>query len=67
MVLSGILFAFSPILLTLVASLFIDDAFNEGTSSIGALPWLTILTMPMGFVVVIVGLAIGTRNRASRK
>lgn len=67
MVLSGFLFAFSPILITLVASLFIDDAFNEGTSSIGALPWLTILTMPIGFAVVIVGLAIGARNRVSRR
>ncbi len=67
MVLAGILFAISPILITLVSSLLIEDAFNEGIGSIGALPWLTILTMPIGFVVVIVGLALGTRNHVSRR
>ena len=67
MVLAGIVFAFLPLLITLVASIFIHDAFNEGTSSIGALPWLTILTMPIGFAVVVVGLVIGAKNVATRK
>ena len=46
-VLGGIIFAFLPLLVTLIASIFVDDALNEGSSSFGVLPWLTFFTAPL--------------------
>jgi hypothetical protein len=40
-ILGGIVFAILPILVTLAASVFIDDAFNEESSAFGVLPWYT--------------------------
>lgn len=66
-VLGGILFAFLPLLITLIASIFVDDAFNEGTSAFGTLPWLTFFSAPIGAAVVLIGLIIGAVNLAKRK
>ena len=66
LVLGGMIFAISPLLFSLVASMFSDDAFNESTA-IGSTPLLMILTFPIGVVLVIVGLATGGRNVANRK
>jgi hypothetical protein len=52
---AGLLFGFFPILIPLVASIFIDDALNEGTSTLGVLPWLTFFTLPVCGVVILVG------------
>ena len=52
---AGLLFGFFPILMPLVASMFIDDALNEGSSALGALPWLTFFTLPVGGVIMLVG------------
>jgi hypothetical protein len=38
-----------------VASIFIDDALNEGTSTLGVLPWLTFFTLPVSGVIMLVG------------
>ncbi len=65
LVLGGMIFAISPLLFSLVASIFVDDAFNESTA-LGSAPWLMFLTLPIGFVIVIVGLATGARNMANR-
>lgn len=65
LVLGGMIFAISPLLFSLVASMFSDDAFNESTA-LGATPLLMFLTLPIGVVMVIVGLAIGTRNVTNR-
>ena len=66
-VLGGVVFAFLPLIVTLVASLFVDDAFNEGTSSFGALPWLMFLTIPTGGVIVLIGLIIVAANMGRSK
>jgi len=50
-----LVFGFLPILIPLVASIFIDDALNEGTSTLGVLPWLTFFTLPVGGVIMLVG------------
>jgi hypothetical protein len=55
------------LIVTLVASLFVDDAFNEGTSSFGALPWLMFLTIPTGGVIVLIGLIIVAANMGRSK
>jgi len=51
----GFIFGFLPILIPLAASVFIDDALNEGSSTLGALPWLTFITLPIGGVIMLVG------------
>ena len=65
LVLGGVIFGFSPLLFSLVASIFVDDAFNESTS-IGSTPLLMIFTLPIGVVIFIVGFTNGARNRANR-
>ena len=64
-VLGGVIFGFSPLLFSLVASIFVDDALNESTS-LGSLPLYTIFTLPIGLVIFIVGFTNGARNRANR-
>ena len=51
----GLIFGFLPILIPLVASIFIDDALNEGSSTLGVLPWLTFYTLPIAGVIMLVG------------
>ena len=65
LVLGGVIFGISPLLFSLVASIFVDNAFNESTA-LGSTPWLMFLTLPIGFVIVIVGLATGTRNMGNQ-
>ena len=65
LVLGGVIFAISPLLFSLVASIFVDNAFNESTA-LGATPWLMFLTLPIGFVIVIVGLSTGARDTGNR-
>ena len=52
---AGLVFGFFPILIPLAASIFIDDALNEGTSTLGVLPWLTFFTLPVAGVIMLVG------------
>lgn len=66
LVLGGVIFGFSPLLFSLVASFFVDDALNESTA-LGSTPLLMIFTLPIGVVIVIVGLASGARNVSRRK
>ena len=66
LVLSGVIFGFSPLLFSLVASIFVDNALDESTA-LGSTPWLMFLTLPIGFVMVIVGLATRTRNVTTRR
>ena len=66
LVLGGVIFGISPLLFSLVASIFVEDALNESTA-LGTVPWLMFLTLPIGFVMVIVGLATRTRNVTNRR
>ena len=65
LVLGGVIFGFSPLLFSLVASIFLDDALNESTA-IGSTPLLMIFTLPIGLVFFIVGFTNGARNMANR-
>jgi hypothetical protein len=65
LVLGGVIFGISPLLFSLVASIFVDNAFNESTA-LGSTPWLMFLTMPIGFVIVMVGLVTGARDMGNR-
>jgi hypothetical protein len=65
LVLGGVIFGFSPLLFSLVASIFVDNAFNESTA-IGSTPLLMIFTLPIGLAIFIVGFTNGARNKANR-
>lgn len=67
LVLGGIVFAFLPILITLVASIFMGTDLNEGNSAIGALPWLTFFTFPVGVLIAFIGTILGVVNVVRRK
>ena len=58
-------FAFAPILIAIVLSPFVDS-FNE-SEGIGALPWLTFFTAPIGFVVFVVGFVLALTGRSRTK
>ncbi len=61
LVLGGMILGISPLLFSLVASIFVDNAFNESTA-LGSTPLLMFFTLPIGVVMVIVGLATGARD-----
>ena len=61
LVLGGMIFGISPLLFSLVASIFVDNAFNESTA-LGSTPLLMFFTLPIGVVMFIVGLATGARD-----
>jgi len=65
LVLGGMIFGISPLLFSLVASIFVDNAFNESTA-LGSTPWLMFLTLPIGFVIVIIGLASRNSNSGNQ-
>ena len=65
LVLGGVIFGISPLLFSLVASIFVEDALNESTA-LGTVPWLMFLTLPIGFVIVIVGLSTGARDKENQ-
>jgi len=65
LVLGGVIFGISPLLFSLVASIFVDNAFNESTA-LGATPLLMIFTLPIGVVIAIIGLATRNSNTGNR-
>ena len=65
LVLGGVIFGFSPLLFSLVASIFVEDALNESTA-LGSTPLLMIFTLPIGLVIFIVGFTNGASNMANR-
>jgi hypothetical protein len=55
---AGLLFAISPIALAFVTSLFQGGSmWNEG-SGIGGYIWLMFLTLPVGFLLIAIGLVM---------
>jgi hypothetical protein len=54
----GLIFAFSPILLAFVTSLFQGGSMWNESSGTGAYIWLLFLTLPIGFFLVVIGLVM---------
>jgi uncharacterized membrane protein len=55
---AGLIFAISPILLAFIASLFQGGSmWNEGSGT-GGYIWLMFLTLPVGFLLVLIGLVL---------
>jgi len=54
----GLIFAFSPILLAFVTSLFQGGSMWNESSGTGGYIWLMFLTLPVGFLLVVIGLVM---------
>ena len=54
----GLIFAFSPILLAFVTSLFQGGSMWDEGSGSGGYIWFMFLTLPVGFVLVVIGLVM---------
>ena len=54
----GLLFAFSPLLLAFVTSLFQGGSMWDEGSGSGTYIWFMMLTLPVGFVLVFIGLVM---------
>ena len=55
---AGFLVAVSPIALSFVTSLFQGGSMWNESSGTGAYMWLMFLTMPVGFVLIVIGLVM---------
>ncbi len=55
---AGFLVAISPIALSFVTSLFQGGSMWNESSGTGAYMWLLFLTLPVGFVLILIGLVM---------
>jgi uncharacterized membrane protein len=53
---AGLIFAVSPLILSLVTSIFQGGSMWNEASGTGGYIWFMMLTMPVGFVLVVIGL-----------
>ena len=54
----GLLFAFSPLLLAFATSLFQDGSMWDEGSGTGTYLWFLMATLPVGFMLVVIGLVM---------
>jgi uncharacterized membrane protein len=55
---AGLIFAISPILLAFITSLFQGGSMWDEGSGTGAYIWLMFLTLPVGSLLILIGLVI---------
>ena len=55
---AGLIFAISPILLAFITSLFQGGSMWDEGSGTGAYIWLMFLTLPLGSLLVLIGLVM---------
>jgi hypothetical protein len=55
---TGLVFAISPILLAFITSLFQGGSMWDEGSGTGGYIWLMFLTLPVGFLLVVIGLVM---------
>ena len=55
---AGLIFAISPILLAFITSLFQGGSMWDESSGTGAYIWLMFLTLPVGFLLILIGLVL---------
>jgi uncharacterized membrane protein YhaH (DUF805 family) len=61
---AGLIFAISPILLAFITSLFQGGSMWDEGSGTGAYIWLMFLTLPVGSLLVLIGLVMMLVRRA---
>jgi hypothetical protein len=59
----GLMFAISPILLAFVTSLFQSGSMWNESSGTGTFMWFLFLTLPVGFLLVLIGLVMALLRR----
>jgi len=59
----GLIFAISPILLAFVTSLFQGGSMWNESSGTGTFIWFMLLTVPVGFLLVLIGLVMALLRR----
>jgi hypothetical protein len=59
----GLIFAISPILLAFVTSLFQGGSMWNESSGTGTFMWFLFLTLPVGFLLVLIGLVMALLRR----
>jgi hypothetical protein len=59
----GLIFAISPILLAFVTSLFQGGSMWNESSGTGTFIWFMLLTLPVGFLFVLIGLVMALPRR----
>jgi len=55
---AGLIFAISPILLAFITSLFQGGSMWDEGSGTGGYIWLMFLTLPVGFILTVIGLVM---------
>jgi hypothetical protein len=55
---AGLVFAISPILIAFITSLFQRGSMWDEGSGTGGYIWLMFLTLPVGFLLVVIGLVM---------
>ncbi len=55
---AGLIFAISPVLLAFITSLFQGGSMWDEGSGTGAYIWLMFLTLPLGSLLVLIGLVL---------
>jgi hypothetical protein len=55
---AGLIFAISPILLAFITSLFQGGSMWDEGNGTGGYIWLMFLTLPVGFLLVVIGLVM---------
>ncbi|MCX6456986.1 MAG: hypothetical protein NTV90_05230 [Actinobacteria bacterium] len=61
---AGLIFAISPILLAFITSLFQSGSMWDEGNGTGGYIWLMFLTLPVGFLLVVIGLVMMIVRRA---
>jgi uncharacterized membrane protein YhaH (DUF805 family) len=61
---AGLIFAISPILIAFITSLFQGGSMWDEGSGTGAYIWLMFLTLPVGSLLVLIGLVMLLVRRA---
>jgi len=59
----GLIFAISPIFLAFVTSLFQGGSMWNESSGTGTFIWFMLLTLPVGFLLVLIGLVMALLRR----
>ena len=63
---AGLIFAISPILLAFIASLFQGGSMWDEGSGTGGYIWLMMGTLPVGFVLIVIGVVVGVVRKLGK-
>jgi TRAP-type mannitol/chloroaromatic compound transport system permease small subunit len=62
----GLIFAISPLLLAFVTSIFQGGSMWDEGSGTGGYIWFMMATLPVGFVLIVVGVVVGVIRKLGK-